>query len=413
MPFAVVRLSPSVKSGFANLPPAWVNALWDTRKVISAMEYGSCRHDARTNGVSRLIKDMRPNDVVLELSWTPPGPEAQKKTAYVGWIGGSSAGASLPPLLKSEAVAPVNHQIIELDSFFGRGLGLQDGQKVSYASLIFRSRGLICSLPQVSVEFVKNVARGITVHVEPASEDDWEILELQAEYLEEQLLSQVRVVSPGQIMSVWIRGQTPISLRVGEVLTIAARNSFGTDSNLYMFDLTVETEPAAKCVKLDNDVEVIVAPKTRASSMGPKDVFGPLDQEAENPSALPLILELRSFPTEYVESEKAVTRDAVVCHPSVLRTLDLAWKEDTIFYVSPATVPARDAIDELDEIERQTSATEGTTGQRRRDDEGAKPPKVTGVYVRLRASEDVPHDHIAVPRSLRNDLAIGKFERVR
>lgn len=179
MPFAQVRLSPQIKSGFANLPPAWVNALWDTRRDQRAA-----------------------SEVVLELSWSAPAPdsgETKRYSAYVGWIGGSSANATaLPSPLKSSEPSPaVAHQIIELDSFFGRGLGLQDGQKVS-------------------VEFVKNAVRGQTVHVEPASEDDWEILELQAEYLEEQLLSQVRVVSVGQIMSVWIRGQTPISLRVGE-----------------------------------------------------------------------------------------------------------------------------------------------------------------------------------------------------
>ena len=111
MPLAQVRLSPSLKSGFANLPQAWVNALWDTRKDLK--------------------------DVVLELSWTPAptdSGDAKRNTAYVGWGGKSSAGAaSLPPLLKSEAAASastVAHQIIELDSFYGRGLGLQDGQKV-------------------------------------------------------------------------------------------------------------------------------------------------------------------------------------------------------------------------------------------------------------------------------------------
>ena len=83
-----------------------------------------------------IVQDIRPNDVVLELSWSLPDPDAKKQTAYVGWIGGSSAGATLPPLLKSEAAAgpAVNHQIIELDSFFGRGLGLQDGQKAGYVS---------------------------------------------------------------------------------------------------------------------------------------------------------------------------------------------------------------------------------------------------------------------------------------
>ncbi|KAI9021917.1 P-loop containing nucleoside triphosphate hydrolase protein [Hyaloraphidium curvatum] len=358
MPIAQVRFSPSIKSGFANLPPAWVNALWDTRK------------------------DLRSNDVVLELSWSTPsadGKEAKRNTAYVGWAGGSSGAGTLPPILKSEASGgPTNvtHQLIELDSFFGKGLGLQDGQKVS-------------------VEFVKNAVRGSRVHVEPATEDDWEILELQAGYLEEQLLSQVRVVSAGQLMSVWGRGQTPITLRV------------------------VETDPVARCVRLDNDVEVIVAPKQRASSSSaPKEVFGAGVSDSANGSAADgVALELRSFPREYLRDLDARPLDGpsvvISCHPANLQQLCGSWEPSTVFYLSPAVAPERDALDELDATERQKSAAEGSTGERRKEDEGAKPPRLPGLHVRVRPSADVPRDHVGVSREARVQLGIGSFDRLR
>lgn len=43
-----------------------------------------------------------------------------------------------------------------------------------------------------------DVAEAETIVVEPATEDDWEILELNAEYLEDHILSEVRVRIPLQ-----------------------------------------------------------------------------------------------------------------------------------------------------------------------------------------------------------------------
>jgi hypothetical protein len=185
---------------------------------------------------------------------------------------------------------------------------------------------------------------------------------------------------------------------------------------------TVETVPAARCVKLDNDSEIIVAPKTRRSSSAPKEVFGS-NTDHDVPVVVKdesVTLELRSFPAEYVESSQADSADdgveaenIIQCHPSTLSQLDSSWMADKVVYLSQALQPGRDAIDDLDDEERQKNNAEGSTGQRRREDDGAKPPKLFGVYSRIQPLENVPADHIAVGGSLRKGLSLGKFDRVR
>src|SRR4051812_45591688 len=50
---------------------------------------------------------------------------------------------------------------------------------------------------KVVVSPVANVVPAQSICVEPASEDDWEITELHAEYLEQQILNQINIVFPG------------------------------------------------------------------------------------------------------------------------------------------------------------------------------------------------------------------------
>ncbi|KAJ3293122.1 Peroxisome biosynthesis protein pex1 [Borealophlyctis nickersoniae] len=189
------------KSCFVNLPAQWSAALWDIPQALRAGE------------------------VVLALSWRDRLAVAgsSKKHAYVGWAGGTAGHhqGSLPT-----DQGNVSQDRLEIDTQYGRVLGLVDGQKVS-------------------VEFCKDAPAGNSVHVEPLTADDWEILELHAGYLEEQLLNQVRVVYKDQIFTVWVHQQTIIRL------------------------LVVETNPAGKCVKLGVDAEVIVAPKQRRSLQPP------------------------------------------------------------------------------------------------------------------------------------------------
>jgi peroxin-1 len=52
--------------------------------------------------------------------------------------------------------------------------------------------------------------------VEPVSEDDWELVELHTEYLEQQILNQINIIFPGEEFPLHIK-QNPIKLRIGIV----------------------------------------------------------------------------------------------------------------------------------------------------------------------------------------------------
>ncbi|OZJ02749.1 hypothetical protein BZG36_03349 [Bifiguratus adelaidae] len=249
-----------LKSCLINLPPTWVTALLDQGKV--------------------------PQNITLELTWTPRSSSSPQK-AYVGWTGAASSGKSSGSLPNPSAQSR-SEDTIEIDPQFAQGLGLADGAKVQIA-------------------FPKPIP-GIasSIHVEPFSADDWEIMELHAGYLEENLLAQLRVVWVGEIVTVWIHGRTLVRLKV------------------------VETSPALPCVRLDTNVEVIVAPKVRrapaAGASDTKEIHATHTTHSTDESQMPFKVGksklYRLQPPESVTSELDGTSDSfklpyfTLSHPS-------------------------------------------------------------------------------------------------
>uniref|UniRef100_A0A2N9GLD1 Peroxisomal ATPase PEX1 N-terminal C-lobe domain-containing protein n=1 Tax=Fagus sylvatica TaxID=28930 RepID=A0A2N9GLD1_FAGSY len=73
------------------------------------------------------------------------------------------------------------------------------------------------SLPDhtaVQVRAVSNVAKATLVTVEPHSEDDWEVLELNSEHAEAAILNQVRIVHEAMKFPLWLHGRTVITVHV-------------------------------------------------------------------------------------------------------------------------------------------------------------------------------------------------------
>ncbi|CAN0077559.1 unnamed protein product, partial [Hapterophycus canaliculatus] len=95
----------------------------------------------------------------------------------------------------------------------------------------------------VRVESAGYVPTASRVCLEPLSSDDWEILEANAEHLEGQMLTQVCVACPGQVMPIWVHSTSLIALQV-----VSAEALDGG---------------AAACVRLTAQTEVAVAPKPR------------------------------------------------------------------------------------------------------------------------------------------------------
>ncbi|EFA82983.1 peroxisomal biogenesis factor 1 [Heterostelium album PN500] len=146
------------------------------------------------------------NSLTLELSWYDKSTKKERKI-NVGWSGGASDPSSGP-------------DAIEMNAELGDAIGIADHTRVTV-------KAQIGSVPQAT-----------SVQVEPLTSDDWEILELHQEYLEQQILNQVNVMTRGQIVPIWIHHSTIIKLKI------------------------VDTAPS-EIVRLTNQVEIAVAPKPR------------------------------------------------------------------------------------------------------------------------------------------------------
>eukprot|EP00250_Pteridium_aquilinum_P022401 c25371_g1_i3 orf=160-3567(+) len=109
--------------------------------------------------------------------------------------------------------------------------------------------GLPCG-SQFHVKALRNVSQARTVELEPATENDWEILGLNASFAEDHILSQVGVLSSGQQLPIWVEGDNALTLRV------------------------LSTEPK-RVVRLVPGTEFIIAPKPRkiASTMESSSVM--------------------------------------------------------------------------------------------------------------------------------------------
>ncbi|KAJ2849762.1 Peroxisome biosynthesis protein pex1, partial [Coemansia erecta] len=134
---------------------------------------------------------------------------------HVAWSGGESQIEE-----HRDQSGALSTSVLEIDATYGRRLGLVDGATVA-------------------LEYAPQIDICTSASVEPASFDDWEILELNAGVIEERLLQQVRVVSVDQPFVFWLNASTSVCLVTGSLM------------------------PKAQVALLDNDTEVVVAPKVR------------------------------------------------------------------------------------------------------------------------------------------------------
>ncbi|KAK1361426.1 Peroxin-1 [Heracleum sosnowskyi] len=95
----------------------------------------------------------------------------------------------------------------------------------------------------VQVRAVPNLPKATLVTIEPHTEDDWEVLELNAEVAEASILSQVGLVHQGMRFPLWLHGRTIITF------------------------LVVSTFPKNQIVQLKPGTEVAVAPKRRKTNV--------------------------------------------------------------------------------------------------------------------------------------------------
>ncbi|KAI9267401.1 P-loop containing nucleoside triphosphate hydrolase protein [Sporodiniella umbellata] len=220
-------------------------------------------------------------------------------------------------------------------------MGLQEGQKVN-------------------VEFCRNVPDCTTVNVEPLTEDDWEILELHAGYVEDNLLGQVRAVYNNQIMCVWIHGKTLVKLAVGGI------------------------DPSHEYAKLSNNSEVIVAPKVRQKA--------PVNEENTLNS---VINKSKSYFTARVAPATEVNELFVYAHPRSILSLG----EDV-----PSVVCVSKLIPSFASLPN------------RKEEEQNDPEEISNMkalFAKLIVTNDVPLKHVWIGSTLKSSLEVKDFDIVK
>ncbi|KGO76882.1 ATPase, AAA-type, core [Penicillium italicum] len=215
---AEVALTP-LKNCLVNLPPSLVallvNANTTAQNVIIELQYKST--SGKANGA--------PPQQSCFLGWT--GMPSKRRLAPVVGRDGINSGYS-----REQETSTV-----ELDTTFGRLLGLTEGQKV----------GLFIHLdPPVAH----------TINIEPLTPEDWEIIELHATFLELNLLSQIRALPNPTYNAGQSVHMHPLALHLSPTST----------ANIVVTSLTPAPSDTSPFAKIAPDAEVIVAPKVRSKT---------------------------------------------------------------------------------------------------------------------------------------------------
>jgi peroxin-1 len=123
-------------------------------------------------------------------------------------------------------------QTVEVDATFARLIGFNEGQKVGISLHV-------------------DPLQAHTINIEPLTPVDWEMIELHAQFLELNFLSQIRALPNPHAQS-----SHPLTLHLSPTTT----------ANITVTSLTPAPPPDSPFVKISPDAEVIVAPKTRQKS---------------------------------------------------------------------------------------------------------------------------------------------------
>ncbi|KAH7569666.1 hypothetical protein JRO89_XS06G0235800 [Xanthoceras sorbifolium] len=117
----------------------------------------------------------------------------------------------------------------------------------------------------VQVRVVSDVPKATLVTVEPVTEDDWEVLELNSEHAEAAMLSQVRIVREAMRFPLWLHGHTVITFHVVSTFPKKPVEFVSAFSIVYCIGdrLDLDRNCLPKFLQLVPGTEVAVAPKRR------------------------------------------------------------------------------------------------------------------------------------------------------
>lgn len=132
-------------------------------------------------------------------------------------------------LRNSPAASQHDIAAVEIDATFARLVGLDEGHKVA-------------------IQLHLDPPQAHTINIEPLTPVDWEMIELHAQFLELNFLSQIRALPNPHAHT-----PHPLTLHLSPTTT----------ANIIVTSLAPAPPPASLFAKISPDAEVIVAPKTR------------------------------------------------------------------------------------------------------------------------------------------------------
>ncbi|CAI4216137.1 unnamed protein product [Parascedosporium putredinis] len=159
-----------------------------TPAEISLVHLKSCLVNLPATLESLLVNLNTPaQNVIVEINYrpasangAPPPTTAQGTSVFLGWTGMPSKRKMAAPIdglngFRGGSVRVKDLPLVEIDAVLANTLGLSDGQKV-------------LTTVHIDPPLVH------TINIEPSTAEDWEVIELHANFLELNLQSQVRAI---------------------------------------------------------------------------------------------------------------------------------------------------------------------------------------------------------------------------
>ncbi|KAL4807173.1 P-loop containing nucleoside triphosphate hydrolase protein, partial [Aspergillus unguis] len=215
-----------------------------TTAEVALVPLKNCLVNLPPSLVSLLVNaNTTAQNVIVELQFRPTGRTSNGSTTprscYLGWTGMPSKRRIAPVVGRDGISSPSSTReqdasTVELDTTFGRVLGLSEGQRVG-----------------IFIHVDPPVAH--TINIEPLTPEDWEIIELHATFLELNLLSQIRALPNPTYTAPQAEHMHPLALHLSPTST----------ANIVVTSLIPAPSNTSPFAKIAPDAEVIVAPKTR------------------------------------------------------------------------------------------------------------------------------------------------------
>ncbi|KZV23186.1 peroxisome biogenesis protein 1 [Dorcoceras hygrometricum] len=217
----------------------------------------------------------------------------------------------------------------------------------------------------VRVRVVSNLPTATLVTIEPFTEDDWEILELNSELAESAILKQIGIVHDGMRFPLWLHGQTVVTF------------------------LVTSTFPKQPVVQLVPGTEVAVAPKRRKNPS--------LQSSEQADSGVKLLLRVQDSDCEFIYKyeEDGVEMDVVFTSGAFIHPETA--KKHSFVSIQLAVVSSRLLSKEsMDNLHSTSSKS-----KKEADNGNLNHKKDRQLVVRILLSESVARGHIMLPQSLR------------